>query len=417
MPPEAQRDTIAFFPEVALEEDYPEVLDALEGLVAEGSEYLIPVLEATSNMALTDAMQTRVTQLVAARVQSCGVEDLPAVVRHLMQGIGSGKGSAAADALSTLRQALHFATPSDPRLAVPDRKQKQRVATCAAELPEARVLAAMRQAVQFGKGAADAVLKDVRGLTSPAQHRTFDFWLLLSTSALDADRRKGVLSVLRKKFGEGHAEPAWVERAVAGHSLALQEHFLELLVLAERLLADPGPAISAAGSVLCRGMFLEFKDPYRRQEVLLALHSHLGAAVPAEATTALGVLQSLARDATADLLEYAAFLTNILDYVTGYNDAQLAAAFDVFAELVTGTCTHGAATPDGMQLLSDPGEGRRTRMEDELFIFLRKQLSGALPAHRRVGAVGVVALVQRLARQMETDGEVETSESLLGKII
>ena len=35
-------------------------------------------------------------------------------------------------------------------------------------------------------------------------------------------------------------------------------------------------------------------------------------------------------------------------------------------------------------------------MEDELFIFLRKQLSGVQASHRRVGIIGVVGLVQRL---------------------
>ena len=53
-----------------------------------------------------------------------------------------------------------------------------------------------------------------------------------------------------------------------------------------------------------------------------ALHAHLGAHVPAETDAALGVLSQLAHGHTSGLLKYAAFLTNILDYLDGYSDAQ-----------------------------------------------------------------------------------------------
>lgn len=46
-----------------------------------------------------------------------------------------------------------------------------------------------------------------------------------------------------------------------------------------------------------------------------------------------------------------------------------------------------------------------SRMEDELFIFLRKQLAGAQASHRRVGIIGVVALVQRLGTGLSEGSE------------
>jgi hypothetical protein len=58
------------------------------------------------------------------------------------------------------------------------------------------------------------------------------------------------------------------------------------------------------------------------QEVLRALHSHLGAHVASETDAALQVLTGLARAHTVGLMKYAAFLTNILDYLDGYSDAQ-----------------------------------------------------------------------------------------------
>jgi len=59
------------------------------------------------------------------------------------------------------------------------------------------------------------------------------------------------------------------------------------------------------------------------QEVLRALHSHLGAQVAAETSSALRVLLALSQQHTQALVGYAAFLTNILDYIDTYTDAQV----------------------------------------------------------------------------------------------
>ena len=424
MPPEAQRDAVTFLPEVAPEEDHLAVLDALETLVTESPEFLIPALEAASNLALNEQGQGQVTAMVASRLQSVTVHDLPAVVRHLLQTSSSTTKFAAMN--TTLRDALHFVTSSDPRLPVADRKGggggggKGKLPVKDGKDPESRVITAMRQALQFGKGSADAALKAVRGITTPQQHVTYDFWLMLALSALGPDRRRSVQSMLRKKFAEGHAAPIWLEHSISGHAVALGEQFSLLLSLAQHLLNDSAAAATVAGATLFFTLFIEFTDAYCRQEVLRALHSHLGAPSSTEATAALGVLQRLAKECTAELMQYAAFLTTILDYVTGYNEEQLIAAFDVFSELVVGACRADAAAAASSSSSSAAAAvtGGRSRMEDELFIFLRKQLSGAFPLHRRVGAVGVVALVQRLGKEMEENGGGAVSDdSLLGAFI
>ena len=407
MQPEAQRDAITILPEIAPEDDHNSVLEALESLVSDGPEFLIPALEATSNLALNEAGQARVTDMVESRLQSVDVEDLPAVVRHLLQSAGTS------DTFSSLRQALHFIAPEDPRLSVPDRKGKGKVPS-AGEDPESKVLAAMRQALQFGKGAVDAVLKALKGITHPEDHRTFDSWVLLAMTGLGPDRRHAVYALLKRKFAEGHAEPLWLQKSISKHAKSLSEQFSPLLALAQHLLSDTSTGVIAAGAALFTTIFIEFDEAYSRQEVLRALHSHLGAAATAEATAALGVLQRLAHDRTSHLMEYAAFLTNILDYVTKYNAEQLTAAFDVFAELVVGACQSASEGSGGAGHSQGGGGGGRSRLEDELFIFLRKQLSGAFPSHRRVGAVGVVALVQRLGKEIEEHGG--GTDTYLGRV-
>jgi hypothetical protein len=85
-------------------------------------------------------------------------------------------------------------------------------------------------------------------------------------------------------------------------------------------------------------------SPALEQEVLRALHSHLGAhGGSGEVPAALGVLCDLAALPGGALLRYAAFLTNILDYVDSYSEAHVRRAFDMFAELVLAACQQKGA--------------------------------------------------------------------------
>jgi hypothetical protein len=55
-------------------------------------------------------------------------------------------------------------------------------------------------------------------------------------------------------------------------------------------------------------------------------------------------------------------------------------------------------------------------MEDELMIFVRKQLSSAQGRHRRIGIIGSVALVQRLGSAAAAGGsEMLEGDSALAK--
>lgn len=411
MPAEAKRDAVAFLPEASPEECHTAVLDALEELVLEDPEFLLPAMEATSSLLLSDDMQKRVINMLMTRLPSADVEDLPPVVRHLLQQTGTSVSAT----LSMLRQTLHFAVPSDPRLLVSDRKQKGKV-PLPGEDPESRILMSIKQSLQFHAAIIDAAMKDIKGLTDPQHHRTFDFWFLLVLCTVSIDRKRSVHSMLKKKFQDGHAVPGWIHRSLTGHGAALLPFFPELLSMAHVLLSDTHAATPAAGIILYTCLFSDFKDACCRQEVLRSLHAHLGSSIQTEVTASLSVLKNLVKGQTHDLLHYAAFLTTMLDYVGSYDDEQLAAVFDIFAELVIGCCSENfdvssSAVDAGFMISSQAqrtanssSSRGRSRMEDELFIFLRKQLSGSLPTHRRVGALGVVTLVRRLGKEMESLG-------------
>ncbi|KAL4428110.1 hypothetical protein ABPG75_002199 [Micractinium tetrahymenae] len=401
-PEHVRRDAITFLPEVATEDNYDAVIDALEGMMGEDGACVLPCIEAFANLCLTPEQQRRVVETVLERLQSAEAEDLPAVARFLLQY--AAPGACLNNVVASLRESLHFVCASDPRIAVPDRKGKAAVPAEGESHPEQRMLEALKQAMQLSPAAGDAVVRELRSLQEPEGHRILDFWLLLALLMLGTERKKVAELVLQRKFAEGHAQPSWLCKSIAGHERAMLDFFPQLLSLAQLLLRHGKEPVREAGAELYCCLFQQFTPHYNQQEVLRALHSHLGAQVPAETSAALGVLVALSRQHPAHLMRYAAFLTNILDYIDAYTDQQVHQVFVVFGELVAGACQ---ASDDG----TSSGAGSRSRMEDELMIFVRKQLSSAQGWHRRIGIIGSVALVQRLGA---ADSSALEPESAIG---
>jgi fanconi anemia group D2 protein len=358
----------------------------MQRLIESDAAFILLAVETLSALCFDPTRQAQVVDLVLSRFQSAKAADLPGVVKFLAQ---HATGPAAKEVAVLLREGLHFVNRKDPRLTVPDLKMKGRAPGGGEGDPEALLLAALRQGLQLNPAAADALFKEIKGETDPPRHRAFDFWALLLLHGLGSERRKAAEMLFSKKFAAGHARVDWMERALEGHEGAMAPFLPLLLTLAQRLLQTTTPD---AGGALYAACFARFVDACSRQEVLRALHSHLGPQDPLEASAALDVLKGLAQHHTAALSRHAAFLTALLDHVDSYSDSQLHQVFAILSELVVGACFE----QDGGGGSSSGGGRERSRLEDELFIFLRKQLSGASSAHRRVGVVGVVSLVQRL---------------------
>lgn len=193
-PDHVKREAITFLPEVATEESYEMILETLEGMMGEPAN-ILPSIEALSNLCLSPEQQSRVVCTVLDRFQAAEAEDLPAVARFLLQY--AAPGAELKQVVVMLRESLHFVSSSDPRLAVPDRKGKGAVLGDGQAHPESQLLEAVKQAMQLSPTAGDAVMKEIKGLTDPASHRTLDLWLLLCMLTLGAERRKVAETVLR----------------------------------------------------------------------------------------------------------------------------------------------------------------------------------------------------------------------------
>ena len=402
-PPGLQRDVISFLPEVASDGEHEIVLTVLSEIAQSDQDLVTAVLDALSGLSLEDRLALNVVEFALGRLQAVNVTDLPAVIRFVLQ---HSRQSSAARVLSELRSSLHLIAPNDPRIAALDKKGKGVVISGNDMSPEHRLLEAARQALHLNPSIADFILRELRTSSDPLT--VFDIWLLLIAYNLGAERRKSVEVLLKRILDvEENAGAALLSKAVTGHSCALMAFFPSLLMLGQILLRSPLERVRNAACSLYKALFLEFEAPYHRQDILRALHSHLGAhGSKGEASAALCLLHDLASAHPAILLRYAAFLTSILDHVGAYDDeSQAVTVFKLFGELTVAACLF----QDSGDSMSEHG----SRMEDEVLIFVRKQMSSPDSSHRRIGVIGIVALLERLGREVEHS--LQNENSVVGK--
>eukprot|EP00882_Tetradesmus_deserticola_P024430 GHRQ01026698.1.p2 GENE.GHRQ01026698.1~~GHRQ01026698.1.p2 ORF type:complete len:202 (+),score=96.91 GHRQ01026698.1:184-789(+) len=173
------------------------------------------VLDCISNMQLEQHLQDDVLSMLLGQLAAVEVEDLPGLVRYLL---GSATKANAEQVLTAVRGVLHLVQPSDPRMAVPDRKQKGALQP-AGRSPEVLLVKELTAAMQANEEAAAACLKLQAQLQAPAAHRCFDLLVLLALHARGGASRKAVEQCLKRKLLEGHAHAAWISRSLQGHQV------------------------------------------------------------------------------------------------------------------------------------------------------------------------------------------------------
>ncbi|KAF6266710.1 Fanconi anaemia protein FancD2 nuclease-domain-containing protein [Scenedesmus sp. NREL 46B-D3] len=270
--------------------------------------------------------------------------------------------------LTAVRGGLHFVNPSDPRMPVPDRKQKG-VLQPASRSPEVLLVKELTAALQANEEVAAACLKLQAQLQAPAAHRGFDLLALLALHARGGASRKAVEQCLKRKLLDGHGNASWISRAREA-------------------------TLTAAAAQLYLDLFVGSAGTLERQQVLQALHGHLGSGVAGEQDAALQALANLAVSQRPLLAQYSSYLANVLDHLEGFSNSQLRQVFAMFAALT-------AVQPAAGSSSSSAAAAGGTRLQDELQITITKALSHSHPGYKRIGVVGSLALLKQQAAEHE----------------
>ncbi|BDA41598.1 probable fanconi anemia group D2 protein homolog [Coccomyxa sp. Obi] len=385
-PEELQRDIISILPELVSEDDHEALVLKLRELCDGNGSFLLSALDAFSTLSLAEDLQMHVVEMVMERMDSAAASDLPSVLTYLVRSMTTTTKSQVAHAIW---QTLHFVDSADPRYAVANLFDRGK-GTASAQSPSLQALLALRSGLQASAIACEAFQREVQSISEPDQHKNTDVLLLVLLHSLGNPWRKNAEALLKKKFSSGLLDSASVTRVIKGHQADLTELFPSFLMMAGCLIASTSESAQHGGCQMYAELFLEFEDAYARQEVLRCLHSHLGSKVASQTCAAIDALLQLAHSNIEALLNYAAFLTSIMEYLEDYDSKQVHQVCQLFSALVV----HAAQRQDTNRQSSS--------LEDEYQIMLRKYIRSLSIPTARIGVIGTASLIEQLAAAAQT---------------
>eukprot|EP00003_Mantamonas_plastica_P007997 TRINITY_DN1688_c0_g1_i3.p2 TRINITY_DN1688_c0_g1~~TRINITY_DN1688_c0_g1_i3.p2 ORF type:complete len:115 (-),score=48.67 TRINITY_DN1688_c0_g1_i3:697-1041(-) len=88
-PEQLQKEIIAVIPEIVDDAQHPLVVHGLMELVDTDAQFMVPVLDALSNLSLSMDVLEDVRKKVLRSLDSSKIQDLPVIVRFLLQSAES----------------------------------------------------------------------------------------------------------------------------------------------------------------------------------------------------------------------------------------------------------------------------------------------------------------------------------------
>jgi Fanconi anemia group D2 protein len=224
-------------------------------------QLIVTVLDAFSSLNLEEDLFDQVVNLALGSLRTADAEDLPLIVKFLLQ---SATSTNVKQIVQKLRENLQFVTVSDVRAFKPDCKQKGK---SSAPSSEALILDAIQSGLQVQNLICDAFLKEIRSLEGESNHKVVDVWLLLIIHANGGPYRKLAEGLLKRKVVHGDFNMALIQKCLCGRGESLQFYFKTLLSVSESLLRTNEVATHDFGTHVYILLFQEFVSNFHRQEV------------------------------------------------------------------------------------------------------------------------------------------------------
>lgn len=187
------------------------------------------------------------------------------------------------------------------------------------------------------------------------------------------------------------------------HGGALVEIFPLLVSLTESFLRSPEVGIRSFATSMYVRLFEAFSEntfhkesltANNRQEIIGSILTHFGSGVSDEIDAALEALLMLTEKHLISLLKYDVMLRSVSDYVSDLEDTQLRRLYKVFASITY-------LAPELMQRY------KNELASDQTTVHLSKQLALTPIKNKRIGAVGVAAMIAKLTQFKSAEYEDE----------
>ncbi|KAI0567100.1 hypothetical protein FGB62_4g050 [Gracilaria domingensis] len=265
-------------------------------------------------------------------------------------------------------------------------------------------LDAVKSGLRMSRLVADHVIKTLRKLDNPSDHKPADLWILLALTDSPLHRKPAEI-LFKKKAAQNIFSSALIEAALAPFSTSFHDISDRLLNLASAALRSNEAGARRTGVFFFSTLFRLFSDPHVRRNVLLVLLDHTGTRRHHEADAALEALCIIGREGESDrtLLPYSALIQGLLDYLEFFNPSQLRQIWTVL-----GFMCRSASKGTSSEECERNGEGDNLESHDgiedsmggselaTLEILLRKELTHADLYYRKIGVIGACTMVKTL---------------------
>ncbi|MQM08393.1 hypothetical protein Taro_041249 [Colocasia esculenta] len=374
-PPPLKREIIGSLPEIIGDYGSSGIVEALERMLQEDSDLVVPVLDAFSSLNLDKEHQEQVVTIALSCIRTVDAEYMPHLLRFLLVSANQGN---VGRIISQIREQLRFVGMADPRAS----RSKQLKGKSVAGGTEALILEALRSSLRFKNILCEAILKELKCLNQPRDHKVIDVWLLMIVYTNGGSLQKSVEKIMKKKIIEHCLQESLFDRCIQGQRNLVKNYFQSFLSLAEYLLTCIEAQAREFGIHMFTSLFEEFTDTHSRQEVLGALVSRIGSGVNFEVSSALEAMLLLTSKYSHAFAPLSSHVNGILDYLEGFNNDNLQKVYEIFCHLAF--CGH----PDTASVGSFS--------KNELLMLVRKQVGNPDMRYRRMGIIGTLKIVSTL---------------------
>ncbi|XP_020271139.1 Fanconi anemia group D2 protein homolog, partial [Asparagus officinalis] len=374
-PLQLKKEIIGSLPEIIGDQNSSTVVAALEKLLQEDSEVIVPVLDSFSNLNLDDQLQEQAVTIALSCIRTVDAEHMPHLLRFLLL---SATPANVGRIILRIREQLKFVGVSDPCVS----KHKKLKGKSLANSTEASILDALRSSLRFKNILCEAILKELKSLNQPRDHKVIDVWFLILIYTNGGSLQKHAEKMLKKKIMDGCFRETLFDQCIYGQRELVKDYFPSFLSVCECLLSCKDKEARDFGIYLYKLLFEEFSDTYPRQEILGALVTHIGSAIAFEVSSALDTLNLLTSKYSEELLPLSSHINGILDYLEGFHEESLHKVYEIFCRLALSA----RSCPDS----------NSSSIANELLMIIRKQVSNSDMKYRKMGIIGTLKIVSTL---------------------
>lgn len=379
--PIMQKALIEALPEILDDASRDPVVTELIRILEESPSMMASVIDALAALGVDDSRLPDVNSAILSSLPAANRDMLPVSLKYLLRTCPP---ALLTETTSTLRHTLALPSlgPATARLC----------------------LDAVRAGLRMSKTIADHLIKTIRNLEKPSDHKPSDLWILIAL--LDSPlHRKPAETLFRKKAASNLFSRTIIDAALAPFAEAFYGLTNHLLHLSSIAVKSPDVAARRTAVFLFALVFRLFPTGNTRRNVITTLLEHTGTRRPVEIDGALEALVLIAKESETNrsLMPHSASIQGLLDYLEFFTDSQLRQIWTILAFLCRASATKVGKRKETDQAKHDQeddlGEAELAMLE----ILLRKELTHSETFYRRIGVIGACTMVKVLGKKVKNN--------------